>query len=210
MPRSMTALPAIPWAALVALAALLAAGCGVTLGAFGRPAGPPPAGATPPPPSSPSAPVTDADGVTRVAVTIAGERFRLELAADPASRTRGLMGRETISPDGGMLFVFPSPDYRGFWMANCLVEIDIAFLDVNGAIVAVHEMTPEPPRRPDEPLFAYERRLPLYRSFRPAQYAIELAKGSIERLGLKPGMKIALDRRLLTDIARRNEREGRP
>ncbi len=135
-------------------------------------------------------------------VVIEGKAFQLELAVDDKARTLGLAGREKIEPDGGMLFVFPDTRYRSFWMKECLVKMDLLFLDSRGRIVRVHEMKTEPPRRPDESVRGYERRLKLYASRRPVQFAIELEAGSIVRLKLKPGQAVALDVDRLKKLAR--------
>jgi uncharacterized membrane protein (UPF0127 family) len=138
---------------------------------------------------------------TTETVEIAGERFTLELAIDPAARTRGLMGRREIAPQGGMLFIFPRPDYQRFWMANCLVDIDLIFLDPQGRVTAAHRMKVEPARRDDESEIAYQTRLRGYPSVYPAQFAIELAAGSIDRLGIRVERKIALDLERLKALA---------
>ena len=129
----------------------------------------------------------------REEVAIAGELFRLDLAADRTTRTRGLGGREEIPDHGGMLFVFPDTRHRSFWMKGCLVDIDLVFLDSRGRIVAVHTMKIEPPRTARETAADYERRLKLYAGNRPTRFAIELKTGSIERLKLETGQMIELD-----------------
>jgi len=125
-------------------------------------------------------------------VVIGGERFRLEVAADPEAMYRGLGGRRTIPRNGGMLFVHPAPRPLAMVMRDCPIPIDVAFLDAEGRILNVHTMPPEPPRRSDEDAIAYEARLPSYASAGPAQYAIELAGGRFAELGVKPGDRIAL------------------
>jgi uncharacterized protein len=127
-------------------------------------------------------------------VKIDGEWFHLELALDPIDRFKGLSGREHIEPDGGMLFVFPRPSDQRFVMRDCLVDIDIIFLDPSGRITAMHHMPVEPPRDPEtEPLGPnglapkYEARLKKYPSRYPAQLAIELAGGTLKRLDLSEG-----------------------
>ena len=120
-------------------------------------------------------------------VFLVGVAYELEIAADPASRERGLMGRTEIPPRGGMLFAFPDDAPRAFWMKNCLIDIDIAFLDSRGAVVSTHRMRAEPPRRPDEPEAAYEARLRRYPSRAPARFAVELRAGALAQLGLDPG-----------------------
>ncbi len=135
-------------------------------------------------------------------IMLAGRAFTLEVAADEPTRARGLGGRESIPADGGMLFIFPDAVVRSFWMRDCLVDIDIMFLDPRGRITAVHRMTPEPPRRDDETEAAYLRRLRNYASVYPAQFAIELRAGSLDALGLRVDQKVELDLTRLKAMAR--------
>lgn len=122
-------------------------------------------------------------------VHIKGVIFKLELALTPEERAQGLMGRETIAKNGGMLFVFPDdelyPAELTFWMKDCLVPIDLLFLDPAGRIEAIHEMQPPPPGTPDE-------ELTVYASGVPAQFAIELQGGRAAGLGLQVGDVIEL------------------
>ncbi len=128
-----------------------------------------------------------------VTVQIGGELFTVDVSADDASRIRGLQGVTEIPPDGGMIFVFPDSQVRSFWMPDCLVEIDLMFLDAQGRVTAVHTMPVEPPRRADEPRPVYERRLPRYPSGFPSQFAIELRAGTLDRLGVEVNSRIDLD-----------------
>lgn len=130
---------------------------------------------------------------TSVVVNIKGEPFTLEIAADDATRIKGLMGREEIPEHGGMIFIFPRSQVRSFWMGNCLVDIDAIFLDPKGRVTATHAMTAESPRRADETDPAYRARLPSYSSVYPAQFVIELRAGSVNRLGVRVDDKIDLD-----------------
>ncbi len=134
-----------------------------------------------------------ASGAASVEVQLGGESFTLELATDPGSRARGLMFRDSIAADGGMLFVFPDSRPRGFWMKNCLVDMDIIFLDAGGRVVRTLEMFAEPLQRQDESLSDYHRRLPSYRSVEPAQFAIELRHGTVPRLGIAAGDRLLDD-----------------
>ncbi len=126
-------------------------------------------------------------------VVIAGEEYQLEVAQDEATRAKGLMGRTEIASDGGMLFIFPTSELRSFWMGNCLVDIDIMFLDRYGRVTAIHTMKTEKPRKEDESEVDYSDRMPLYPSVYATQFAIELRAGSIERLGVDVDDKIELD-----------------
>ena len=68
----------------------------------------------------------------------------VEVAATAEARQRGFMGRSFLPPDRGMLFIYETEGPRSFWMRNCLVAIDAAFLTTDGRILNVHEMVPEP------------------------------------------------------------------
>ncbi len=135
-------------------------------------------------------------------VTVGGERFTLETALDEPSRTKGLMWRSEIPERGGMLFVFPEPAVRRFWMANCLIDIDLIFLDHDGRVTAVHRMKVEPPRRDDESEAAYHARLKGYSSVYPAQFAVELRAGALDRLGVGFEDRVGLDTDRLGALAR--------
>ena len=81
---------------------------------------------------------------------IGGEALHARSRARAGDQFRGLGGRTHIDPHGGMLFVFPFRTPTAFVMRDCPVPIDVAFLDSSGRVIAVHEMTPEPPRRAGE------------------------------------------------------------
>jgi uncharacterized membrane protein (UPF0127 family) len=152
-----------------------------------------------------------------VTIVIGGRKFRLEVAADEETRFRGLSGRDNIAPDGGMIFVFPRPTVTAFVMRDCLVPIDIIFLDKSGRITAMHQMQTDPPRAPHEEArsepypgapewswvnSAYENRLKKYPSLYAVQFAIELKGGTLPTLGLRVGDKIEFDHEALIARAR--------
>jgi uncharacterized membrane protein (UPF0127 family) len=134
-------------------------------------------------------------GAQTVTAKIAGKTFFLEVAADEVTRLKGLMGRTHIDDNGGMVFVFPPHQVRvqGFWMKNCLTDIDILYLDGSGRVLATHTMKVEPPRRADETEKQYEDRCPTYSSKYPSPIAVEVKAGTIASLGVKPGDKVELD-----------------
>jgi hypothetical protein len=139
------------------------------------------------------APAAHAAPVETIFLPIGGETFALELALDPATRQRGLGGRSGLSRSGGMLFAFRSPALRSMVMRDCPEPIDVAFLDSQGRVVALHTMPPEPPRRPGESALQYERRLPEYPSGSPAQFAVEVAGGRLAQLGVQMGSRLVFD-----------------
>mgnify|MGYP000695553049 CR=1 FL=1 len=144
---------------------------------------------------------TPAEGFERVRID--GRTFTLELAVTGEARERGLGGREHVPADGGMLFVFPDAAPRLFVMRDCLVPIDIIYLDPLGRIVSMHQMEVEPlepPRQPGESeqdyqtrRMRYEARLRKYPSGYAAQFVIELAGGTLDSLRIGPGDRIELD-----------------
>lgn len=125
----------------------------------------------------------DVGGVQRV--EIGGETFTLELALTHEARFRGLSGRDFIAPDGGMLFVFRHEAERAFVMRECLVPIDILFLDPRGRVLNTHAMRVEPADTPESSLKRYASR-------GKTSLVIELAGGSVERLGVETGDTIDL------------------
>ena len=107
-----------------------------------------------------------------------------------------------------MIFVLTEPTWLEFVMRDCLIPLDLIYLDAEGRIVSVHTMRPEAPRRSDElpgdamREFNYTARLTPYPSGSPAQFAIEVQAGTSEALGLRPGYIIRFDYVSLTESAR--------
>ena len=141
-------------------------------------------------------------GLPVAPIRVAGERFEMEIAATDAHRRRGCGGRSRLPLGTGMIFVHPDEQVRRFWMKDCLIDLDIAFLDGNGRIVALHRMKKEPPRRTGERTSTYEERLKRYPSRRPARYALEFEAGTLDRLKLKVGQVIALPHAELRGLTR--------
>jgi hypothetical protein len=130
---------------------------------------------------------------------LGGRLFELEFALTDQARMQGLMFRDEIAENGGMIFVYPPvkpfPAVLNFWMKNCLVPIDVVFLNPKGIITAIHEMQPPEPSTPDDDLIRYSSNL-------PAQFAIELRGGMAAELGLTAGDSIELPVDELLSMAR--------
>lgn len=104
-----------------------------------------------------------------------GRSVTAELAVTEAERARGLMFREKIAFDQGMLFLMPGEDYHAFWMKNTLISLDILWLDKDRRIVHIEKNVPPCPGDP----------CPSYAPSRPASYVLELGAGGADRYGLK-------------------------
>lgn len=142
-----------------------------------------------------SEPTPTDNGRYLVPATIGGERFELETALNDEQRQLGLGGRAEIPEKGGMVFAFP-PSRKAiqtFYMARCLVDIDIAYVDDSGRVVKMYTMPKEPAQREDETELQYISRLPLYSSGVPVRYAVEVKAGTLRRLGVNEGDRIEMD-----------------
>lgn len=141
-------------------------------------------------------------GRDRIELVIAGDRFLMEISDDDPERTLGLSGRQRLGRNEGMLFVYPDKKVLGYWMNNCLIDLEIVYVRDDGRIMSMHRMKKEPPRGGEERLNDYEDRLPRYSSRYLVQYALEFTPGTIDRLGLEKGQVIDLPRRQLQENVR--------
>jgi uncharacterized membrane protein (UPF0127 family) len=170
--------------ALLAGGLLLVAGVALVAWVLASPAGL--VGGGDPTTAAPTATTTTAAGRTSPTVEYRLEpaegdpvTVRLEVAADPDTRARGLMEREQVPPGTGMVFLYPEDVAGAFWMRNTLVPLSIAFVAADGRVVSVHEMTP-----------CKADPCPSYAPAGPYRYAVELAAGSFPAAGIGPGSKV--------------------
>ena len=110
----------------------------------------------------------------------AGKRAELtvELAVTPAEHTRGLMFREEMQEERGMLFVFRRETKTGFWMKDTKIPLSIAFIASDGLILETQDM---------EPLSKA-----LHRPARKYRWALEVNQGWFERHGLGAGDRVEI------------------
>ena len=99
-----------------------------------------------------------------------------EVAATPQSRMIGLMMRERLAPNHGMVFVFEDKSQHCFWMRNTLIPLSIAFVEDDGTIVGIADMAPKSDASTCPP--------------RPVRYALEMDQNWFTRRGLAAGQKI--------------------
>lgn len=78
----------------------------------------------------------------RLTLTIGSKQITVELARTATERELGLMGRDALKPDEGMLFVLPHPALFCFWMKNTSIPLSAAFLDAQGKIINLVDMQP--------------------------------------------------------------------
>jgi len=109
---------------------------------------------------------------------LGNKSFTLEVADSTASRTYGLMRRDSMPSDHGMIFVFPEEEERGFWMKNTRIPLDILFVNTSGQVVSVKQMK------------AYDTNTTS--SDGAAMYAIELNQGAAQSAQITAGMRLKL------------------
>jgi uncharacterized membrane protein (UPF0127 family) len=87
-----------------------------------------------------AAPLAAQERSPLIAETERGDRvFDVELVDTPATRARGLMFREFMPDNQGMLFDFKVDQTVSFWMKNTLIPLDMIFTDRNGLILQIHQ-----------------------------------------------------------------------
>ena len=122
-----------------------------------------------------------ADPLLTYPIQIGEHRLRVELANTPDTREQGLMFRQHMAADSGMIFVFPRDQVVAMWMKNTHIPLSVAFLDKYGRIVNIEDM---------EPLSEQT-----HRSARTVRFALETNQGWFKARGIKAGAKVTgLDR----------------
>ncbi len=113
--------------------------------------------------------------------TAAGARhgFTVEIARSFEERARGLMFRQTLAPDAGMLFDFGMTEDVAMWMKNTLIPLDMLFITEDGRVVNIAQRTVP---HSLEPVAGAE----------PVRYVLELGGGVTARLGIRPGDRVFL------------------
>ncbi len=114
---------------------------------------------------------------TAPTILVGAKPLRVEIVQNDEERMRGLMDREQLAEDQGMLFVFEEARVQSFWMRNTFIPLDIAFIDANGKIIDIQQM---------EPLDETKS----YRSPGPVPYVLEVNAGWFERNGIKVGERV--------------------
>ena len=116
-------------------------------------------------------------------VEIGGERYAVEIADDDAERARGLMFRDRMPADRGMLFIHEREEPQAYWMKNTRIPLDILYFDDARLLVS---------QQRDVPPCSAGNACPSYPSDEPARYVLELNAGQAARLDLQDGVELRL------------------
>jgi len=118
------------------------------------------------------------DEAPLVVVGSEGEhRFTIEIAETSEQQARGLMFREEMDDDHGMLFVFPVTRPTSFWMQNTPMPLDLIFIAEDGRVVSVEQGEPfstRPIGPPD-----------------PVRFVLEIKAGIAQETGIEPGTRLS-------------------
>lgn len=109
-------------------------------------------------------------------ITVGDKPVKVEVVSTYAGRQLGLMHRDSMPADSGMLFVYKNEEIRHFWMKDTRIPLSIAFADRKGIIVHIDDMEPFDTSSTS--------------SLLPATYALEMNKGWFSSHGIEEGAKI--------------------
>ncbi len=108
-----------------------------------------------------------------------GQVIHAEVVSDTRDMERGLMFRQSLAPDAGMLFVYGQTGTYKYWMYQTLIPLDIIWMGPDRRIVEISANTP--------PCKVARDDCPTFGGNQPAQYVLELAGGAAARYGLHDG-----------------------
>ena len=77
-----------------------------------------------------------------LSLKVAGIPLNVEIASDEESIKKGLMHRDELDSESGMLFIFSEPSQQSFWMKNTNIPLSIAYIDENNKILIIEDMMP--------------------------------------------------------------------
>jgi uncharacterized membrane protein (UPF0127 family) len=125
----------------------------------------------------PKAAEPTAFGLRTAELKISNAALTVEIADTPQASENGLMFRDSLSEDRGMLFMFEHPEKASFWMRNTKIPLSIAYIDSAGKILEIKSMNPL-----DETLIVSDSS--------QITYALEANQGWFARHGIPPGTMI--------------------
>lgn len=130
----------------------------------------------------PLVPIASSEAKTvddRFAIKVGERLVSMQVAARPDEMQKGLMYRQSMGEDEGMVFVFAKPQRMSFWMRNTEIPLDIGYFDVQGVLKEIH------------PLYPHDENAVKSRS-QALQFCLEMNQGWYARNGVKPGAQLDL------------------
>lgn len=112
-------------------------------------------------------------------IKIGDRTVRMQIMLLDAEKAQGLMFRQKLGADEGMLFVERFPKQLSFWMRNTLLPLDIGYLDAKGELREVHQMYPRDEKQ-------------VVSQAKDVQIALEMNQGWFAAQGVRPGAKLDL------------------
>jgi uncharacterized membrane protein (UPF0127 family) len=116
---------------------------------------------------------------TQIVTLPRGQQIRAEVSTNPTDMARGMMFRDSLAPDRGMLFMHPSPGLYSYWMYQVRIPLDIIWLDTSRRIVEISANTP--------PCRTKASQCPSYGGQQKSLFVLELAGGMADKYGLRLG-----------------------
>ena len=123
-----------------------------------------------------SADTTTATFTPVIRLKISGHVLSAEVAHTPMSRSQGLMHRQSMKENSGMLFVFPEPGRHSMWMVNTNIPLSVAFVDEKGMILNIADMASHTETA--------------HGAVGAAKYAVETNFGWFRARGIKAGNRV--------------------
>ena len=111
---------------------------------------------------------------------LGGKEIQVQVAIAPAEQVKGLMYRESLPTDSGMLFIYTRPQRMSFWMANTPLPLDIGFFNAEGVLLEIRRMYPFDTTK-------------IRSSNEECQYALEMLAGWYKESGILPGARLDLE-----------------
>ncbi len=111
-----------------------------------------------------------------VTLSIAGHKLRAEVAGTDDARTQGLMYRDRLEENRGMLFVYPAPGTHAMWMMNTTIPLSVAFIGRDGRILNIEDMEPQT--------------VDVHSSRGAAAYSLEMNRGWFAQRGIGRGTQV--------------------
>lgn len=126
-----------------------------------------------------------------IKLNVGGKAMISEICADDRTRQMGMMFRESMGENDGMIFVFPYPFQAAFWMRNTIVPLSAAYIDSRGVILEIHKLEP----LNEESVRATSDQI---------QFVLETPQGWFEKNDVKVGAVVSTEHGPLAEVLKTN------